>query len=151
MKLRNRSGLLIAAACITTLAVPAVAAPAPTAGLFARPSTLPFQAPRFDRVADSDFLPAYEQAIAEQSAEIARIASNPAKPTFANTLVAMERSGRMLQRVQAVFGVLVQTDSNPERQAIQKAVAPKLAAHSDAIYLNPKLFARVRDIYEHRD
>lgn len=148
MKNGIRGGLL-AAACIMALSTPVAAAPS-TAGPFVSQSTLPFGAPPFDQIHDGDFLLAFEQGMAEQSAEIARIANNPAPPTFSNTLIAMERSGRMLQRTQAVFSVFSQTDSNAQRQAIQKAVAPRLAAHSDAIYLNPKLFARVKHIYDNR-
>ncbi|HEV2596668.1 MAG TPA: M3 family metallopeptidase [Sphingomicrobium sp.] len=144
----RRYGFL--AASIAAMAIPAAAAPVSAGGPFANQSSLPFQAPRFDQIRDSDFLPAIEQGMAQQSAEIARIANNPAPPSFGNTLIAMERSGRMLQRTQAVFSVLSQTDANPERLAIQKAVAPKLAAHSDAIYLNPKLFGRVKQVYDQR-
>jgi peptidyl-dipeptidase Dcp len=149
MNKRKLIGRLLVAASVATVTVPVKAAP--QSSPFAAPSTLPFQAPRFDQIHDSDFLPAFDQAMADQSAEIARIANSPAPPTFANTLVAMERSGAMLRRVQSVFGVFSQTDSNPEREAIQKTVAPRLAAHSDAIYLNPKLFARVKQVYDKRD
>ena len=70
---------------------------------FAAPSTLPFHAPPFDRIKDSDFAPAFEEGMAIQRAEIERIANNPAPATFENTVVAMERSGRMLDRVSSVF------------------------------------------------
>ena len=146
---RNCRNAILMATCMSFAAAPVGAAEA-AGNIFAGPSTLPFQAPQFDAIHDSDLLPAFEQGIAEQSAEIDRIADNPAPATFDNTIVAMERSGRMLQRVQAAFAVFSQADTNPERQAIQKAVAPKLAAHNDAIYLNPRLFARVRDLHERR-
>ena len=151
MKQGSRRQWFKISACLAALLVPSALCAERPSGPFAQASTLPFQAPRFDSIRDSDFLAAFGQAMAEQSGEIGQIAHNPAPPTFANTLVAMERSGAMLRRVQAVFGVLSQTDSNPEREAIQKAVAPRLAAHNDAIYLNPQLFARVHDIYNHRD
>lgn len=150
MNQRKWTGRLLLAASMAAMTVPAAAAP-PSASPFASPSSLPYQAPDFTRIKDSDFLPAFDGAMAEQKAEIARIANSPAPPTFGNTLIAMERSGVMLRRVQSVFGVLSQTDSTPEREAIQKAVAPKFAAHSDAIYLNPKLFARVKAVYDKRD
>jgi len=150
MNQRKWIGTLLLAVSMAAMTVPAAAAP-PSASPFAAPSMLPYQAPDFTRIKDSDFLPAFDQAMTEQKAEIARIADSPAPPTFGNTLIAMERSGVMLRRVQSVFGVLSQTDSTPEREAIQKAVAPKLAAHSDAIYLNPKLFARVKSVYDRRD
>ncbi|HEX3423658.1 MAG TPA: M3 family metallopeptidase [Sphingomicrobium sp.] len=143
-------GIILATTSLSAIAAPSRSTAAPPS-IFENPSTLPFQAPRFDVIRDSDFLPAFDEAMAAQQSEIERIANDPSAPTFANTLVPMERSGRMLQRVQATFGVLSQADTNPDRQAVQKAVAPRLAAHSDAIYLNPKLFARVRAIYDNRD
>ena len=151
MKHCKRRHWLIIAVSTAALLTPAAGLAQHASGPFAVASSLPFQAPNFKAIHDSDFLPAFGQAMAEQSGEIGRIAHNPAPPTFANTLIAMERSGAMLRRVQAVFGVLSQTDSNPTREAIQKTVAPRLAAHSDAIYLNPMLFARVREVYNHRD
>jgi len=128
--------------------------PAPATGAATNPfvaeSTLPFHAPRFDLIKDADYQPAIEQGMAEHLAEIERIANNPAAPTFENTIVAMERSGRMLDRVgQAFFGV-VQANTNPTLDKVQEAEAPRLAQHGDAIYLNPKLFARVSAIYAKR-
>jgi len=121
-----------------------------TANVFAAPSTLPFQAPRFDVIKDSDYQPGFEQGMAAHLVEIGRIADNPAKPTFANTIEAMERSGRMLDRVsQAFFGV-VQANTNPVLDKVQETEAPLLAQHQDAIYLNPKLFARVKALYDAR-
>ncbi|HEY0314064.1 MAG TPA: M3 family metallopeptidase [Allosphingosinicella sp.] len=138
--------LVLMASCLSMPSMPAAAQEA-RANPFAVPSTLPFQAPRFDIIRDEDYQPGFEQGMAEQAAEIARIADNPAAPTFDNTIAAMERSGRMLQRVQAAFGAVNQADTNPARQAVQKVEAPKLAAHNDAIYLNPKLFARVHTLF----
>jgi peptidyl-dipeptidase Dcp len=149
MKHRAFFHALMMASCLAAPAVPAAAQEA-RANPFAVPSNLPFQAPRFDIIRDSDYQPAFEQGMAEQAAEIARIADNPAPPTFDNTIV-MERSGRMLQRVQAAFSAVNQADTNPARQAVQKATAPRLSAHNDATYLNPKLFARVHRLYEQRD
>jgi len=85
-----------------------------------------------------------------QRAEIAAIADNPAPPTFANTIEAMERTGEMLTRVYKVFGNIDQSDTNETLQKIKSEVAPKLSAHFDAIYLNPKLYARVKAIYAQR-
>ncbi|HEY4075933.1 MAG TPA: M3 family metallopeptidase [Rhizomicrobium sp.] len=117
---------------------------------FAVPSTLPYQAPRFDIIRDGDYQPAYEQGMKQQIAEIGAIANNAAAPTFDNTIAAMERSGRMLDRVnEAFFGVL-QANTNPTLDKVQTVEAPKLAAQNDAIYLNPKLFARVKALYERR-
>ena len=119
-------------------------------GPFATASTLPFQAPRFDLIRDGDYQPALEQGMAEQIAEIGRIAGNPAAPTFDNTVVAMERSGRMLDRVNLAFSGVVQANTDDMLDRVQEAEAPRLAQHQDAIYLNPKLFARVQAIYAAR-
>ncbi|HVV64038.1 MAG TPA: M3 family metallopeptidase [Rhizomicrobium sp.] len=118
---------------------------------FARPSTLPLHAPPFDRIKDSDYQPAFEEGMKEQIGEIDGIANNPAPPTFENTIVAMERSGRMLDRVAETFFAVAQANTNDTLDKVQAAEAPKLAAHQDAIYLNSKLFARVKTIYDQRD
>src|SRR4051812_9060698 len=131
-------------------AAPRHAAPA-HANPFAVPSNLPFQAPPFDRIKDSDYQPAFEQAMAEQAAEITRIANNPAAPTFDNTIAAMERSGRMLDRVNNAFSGVVGANTNPVLDKVQEIETPKLTQHQDAIYLNPRLFARVQTLYRNRD
>ncbi|SFR77555.1 M3 family metallopeptidase [Sphingomonas jatrophae] len=123
-----------------------VAAPALAANPFAEQSTLPYQAPPFDRIADTDYQPAIEQGIAQSLAEVRRIADNPEAPTFDNTIVAMERQGRMLARAQAAFGQVTQANTNPALQKAQAALAPKLAAYQDAIYLDAKLFARIKTL-----
>ena len=125
------------------------AAPA-LAGPFDTPSTLPYQAPRFDIIKDGDYQPAFEAGMRQQLAEIAAIAAATAAPSFDNTIVAMERSGRMLERVNNAFFGVVQANTNPALDKVQTAEAPKLAAHTDAIYLNPKLFARVKALYDRR-
>jgi len=123
---------------------PALAAP------FDAPSSLPYQAPRFDIIKDSDYQPAFEKGMREQLAEIAAIADSKSDPTFDNTIAAMERSGRMLDRVNSAFFGVVQANTNPTLDKVQTVVAPKLAAHNDAIFLNPKLFARVKSLYDRR-
>jgi peptidyl-dipeptidase Dcp len=115
------------------------------------PSTLPFQAPPFDKIKDADYRPAFEAGMQQHLAEVRKIADNPEPPTFANTIEAMERTGQTLTRVSRIFFGLVQADTNDERQAIQTEMAPKLAAHQDEINLDPKLFARVKSIYDQRD
>jgi peptidyl-dipeptidase Dcp len=125
-------------------AVPSWAAP------FDAPSNLPYQAPLFDIIKDGDYQPGIEKGMQQQLAEIAAIANNKAEPTFDNTIVAMERSGRMLERANNAFSAVVQANTNPALDKVQTAVAPKLAAHSDAIFLNPKLFARVKSLYDRR-
>ena len=129
----------------------AAAAPAtPAVNPFAQPSTLPFQAPPFDKITDADYQPAIEEGMAQSLAEVRRIADEPAAPTFDNTIVAMEKQGRMLSRAQAAFGQVTQANTNPALQKTQAALAPKQAAYGDAIYLDPKLFARVKAVYDGR-
>jgi peptidyl-dipeptidase Dcp len=130
--------------------LPAASAPTPARSPFATASNLPFQAPRFDLIKDSDYQPGYEQGMAIQRAEMRRIADNPAAPTFDNTIVAMERSGRMLERVGLAFSGVVGANTNPVLDKVQEVEAPRLAAHQDAIYLDPKLFARVKALYDQR-
>ena len=119
-------------------------------GIFAAESTLPFHAPDFARIKDSDYQPAIEQAIAIQLAEVAAIANNPEAPTFDNTMVALERSGQMLGRVYSVFSALTGANTNDALDAIDTATAPKLAALRDDITLDPMLFARVKSLYDNR-
>jgi peptidyl-dipeptidase Dcp len=114
-------------------------------------STLQFETPDFRLIKDEHFMPAFEQGMQQHMTEVLAIANNPAPATFDNTLVALEQSGELLTRVSRVFYNLAGTDSNPERRKIQSAMAPKLAAHSDDINLNPKLFARIKSLYQQRE
>src|SRR5215469_8830261 len=114
-------------------------------------SALPYHYPAFDKLKDEDFVPAIEAGMREQLKEIEPIANNPDKPTFDNTIVALERTGRLLDRADRTFSNLNACDTNPTRQKIDKEIAPKLAAHHDEIFLNSKLFARVQALYEQRD
>src|ERR1041385_9124112 len=118
---------------------------------FFRPSPLQYQAPAFDAIQDADYAPAIEEGMKRQLAEIAAIADDPAPATFENTLVAMEKSGELLNRVSKVFFNLAQSNTDETIQKIRADEAPKLAAHQDAIYLNPKLWARVKSLWERRD
>ena len=115
------------------------------------PSPLPFGYPAFDRVRDSHYAPAFSQGMAEHLREVEAIANNPSEPTFENTLVALERSGQLLGRVQRLFFNLVGAHGNDALRAVEKEMAPKLAAHSDAIRLNPALFARVDRLHARLD
>jgi peptidyl-dipeptidase Dcp len=117
---------------------------------FYAPSALPFSAPPFDRIKDEDYQPAMEAGMAQELAEIARIAENPAAPTFENTLTAMERTGRLLARASAAFNGVSQANTNPVLQSAKTALAPQIAAHQDAIRLNQKLFERVAALYKKR-
>ncbi len=120
------------------------------ANIFAAPSPLPFHAPQFDKIKDSDYAPGFAQGIQEQQAEIDTIAANPAAPTFDNTIVALEKSGRMLDRVASSFFNVQGANTNDALDKIQSEMAPRLAAHQDAIYLNAKLFARIKALYDKR-
>ena len=148
-------GLLAAGANAQTAPTPAgsgKAAPTPgRANPLTMPSTLPFQAPRFDQITDADYQPALEEGMAEQIAEMRAIRVQRSTPTFQNTIEAMERSGRTLDRAsQAFFGV-AQANTNDTLDKTRSAMAPKMAQHNDAIYLDPQLFARVDTLYKQRD
>jgi peptidyl-dipeptidase Dcp len=117
---------------------------------FYAPSKLPFNAPPFDRIQDRDYQPAIEAGMAQQLVEINRIADDPARPSFENTFVAMERSGRLLDRAWAAFNCVSEANTNPVLQDAKTALAPALAAHRDAIHLNAKLFARLTEVYQKR-
>ncbi|MES2297721.1 MAG: peptidyl-dipeptidase Dcp [Pseudomonadota bacterium] len=112
------------------------------------PSPLPYQAPQFDKIKDSDYAPALAAAMKLQLAEIEAIANNPAVPTFENTLVAMEKSGAMLARVQQTFNAVTGANTNDLLDKVKEEAAPKLAAHQDAITLNDKLFHRIEAVYK---
>jgi len=110
-------------------------------------STLPYQAPPFDKIKDSDFKPALEQGMKDQLAEIQKIADDTAAPTFENTILAMEKSGVLLRRANNVFNVLTGANTDSVLQKVQEDVAPEMAATQDAIHLNSRLFKRVEAIY----
>ena len=117
---------------------------------FYAPSTLPYQAPPFDKIKDDDYIPAMDAGMAEEEKEMEAIANNPAPPTFENTIAAMEKAGRLLRRVQGAFFTVVSANTNPTLQKVRATEAPKLAAHRDTILLNEKLFQRVSAIYNER-
>ncbi len=118
---------------------------------FFKTSPLPFQAPQFDKINDEDYLPAMEEGIKIQQAEVTQIADNPEAPSFENTLVALEKSGQLLARVNGVFSLITGANTNPLLEKIQENMAPKLASNQDAIYLNTKLFKRILTMYSHKD
>ncbi len=126
------------------------AAPA-RANPFAKESALPFQAPDFTQIKDDDFQPALEEGMRIQIGEMLKIADQSDPPTFDNTILAMENTGRMLTRVARVLFALAQSNTNDTLQKVQQEEAPKLAAHRDAIFLNEKLFSRVKTLYDGRD
>jgi peptidyl-dipeptidase Dcp len=117
---------------------------------FYAPSTFPFHAPPFDKIKDDDYQPALEAGMAQEETEIQAIADNPAAPTFENTIVAMEKSGRLFDRVSSAFNGVTEANTNPTLQKVKTLEAPKFAAHADFILLNTKLFARVSAIHKER-
>jgi peptidyl-dipeptidase Dcp len=151
--------LLLATAALA-VATSAVAAPAPrksaasaaatlpASNPFAKPSTLPLETPDFSRIKDSDYLPALLAGMAQQKREVVAIANNPAPPTFNNTLVALERSGLLLERANLAFNAVNGANTNDTLQATDTKTAPLFAAHNDFIFLNPKLFARVKTLHD---
>jgi peptidyl-dipeptidase Dcp len=151
--------LASAAVAMASAAQPTFAAPAkksaaasatlPASNPFAKPSTLSFQTPDFSKIKDSDYLPAILAGMAQQKREVTAIANNPAPPTFANTIVALERSGALLERANLAFSAVNGANTNDTLQATDTKTSPLFAAHSDFINLNAKLFARVKHLHEH--
>ena len=119
-------------------------------GYFASDSTLPFHAPDFSAISEDDYIPAFNQGMAIQTAEVQAIVDNPEAPTFANTIVALEKSGRMLDRVANVFFALTGSNTTDRLTEIETEISPKLTAHYDSITLNPELFQRVKAVYDNR-
>ena len=144
----NRFAALLVLFCL--VAIPSAPAPSATNPFFT-PSSLPFGAPPFDQIKDSDYLPAFRAGIAQQAREYDAIANNPAPPTFANTFVAMEKAGALLYRVNQTFSAVSQANTDDTLQNVQDTISPELAAAQDAIYLNTKLFARVQSVYNRLD
>jgi peptidyl-dipeptidase Dcp len=152
MRERAISGLCAAAFSGLILAAnPSVRADAPMAdNPFFTESPLPYHYPPFDRITEADYEPAFERGMADQLREVQAIASNPDRPTFENTIVALDLSGHILARVSAVFDDLTGTVSDPRMQEIDTRMSPLRSAHRDAIYLNAPLFARVSALYDQR-
>ncbi len=114
-------------------------------------SPLPLHYPQFDKIKDGDFAPAFDRGMADHLKEVTAIADNDAAPSFDNTILALEKSGKILHRTSTVFFNQVGVDTNDARKAIQAEYAPKLAAHRDAVMLNPQLFARIQTLYDTRN
>jgi len=148
-----KTGILIAAALPQT---PSNAASPQTTQFgpsnpFYGASTLPLQAPPFDKIKDSDYQPALDAGMAQHLEEVRGIAENADPPTFENTLVALEKSGQLFHRVSLVFNAVTGANLSPELEKLQEIEAPKFAAHRDAIFLDSKLFQRVETIYKQRE
>ena len=118
---------------------------------FAHRSTLEFELPDFAAIKEEHYLPAFYAGCTEQLSEIEQILNSPGAATFENTIVAMEKSGQTLMRMLLVFYNKSSSDTNDAIDAIEEEMAPKLAAHQDAINLNPILFARIKNLYDNRD
>ena len=111
----------------------------------------PYGVPPFDKIKEEHYLPAFEEAIKQHKKEIEKIVNNPDEPTFENTIEALDRSGELLRRVSAIFFNLLAANTNDKMQEIAKKVSPMLSAHEDEIYMNPKLFQRIKSVYEKRE
>jgi peptidyl-dipeptidase Dcp len=118
---------------------------------FMHASTLPFQAPDFSKISDSNFAPAFQEGFKEYLSEIENIAINSELPTFENTLIPLEKSGALLRRINGVFSMLSGANTDSVLQKLNEEIAPKLAALQDAIYLNEKLYERIKTIYQQRN
>ena len=118
---------------------------------FAQRSTLPYELPPFAQITEDHYLPAFYAGTEEQLAEVEAIINNPEPPTFENTIVALEKSGGVLTRMLMVFFNKSSSDTNDRIQAIEEEIAPKLAAHEDAIRLNPALFSKIKALYDARE
>lgn len=148
-------GVIVAMTHIAAISVIAQTSPVQNSNIADNPllteSSLPYHVPPFDKIKDEHFAPAIEAGMREQLKEVEVVANNSGTPTFDNTVVALERTGRLLDRAQRTFSNLNACNTNPTLQKIDKEMAPKLAAHRDEIFLNPKLFARVQQLYDNRD
>jgi peptidyl-dipeptidase Dcp len=118
---------------------------------FFEPSALPYGLPPFTDITDEDYRPAFDRGFEEHLAEIRAVAENPDAPTFENTMIPLERGGQVLERVAGVFFNKSSADSNDYTNELEEEMAPLLAAHSDAILLNPRLYQRISTLHEKRD
>jgi len=122
-----------------------------TANPFAQRSTLEYELPPFSQITEEHYLPAFYEGCKQQLAEVQAILETPGAATFENTIVALEKSGQMLMRTLLVFYNKSSSDTSDALDAIEEEMAPKLAAHQDAIQLNPVLFKRIKDLYDARE
>lgn len=144
-------GLACLAACMSANSVMAGSAVLSAENPFAHPSPLPFGAEPMGKIKDGDFRTAIETGMAQQLVEVEAIAENHEEPSFENTIVALDRSGALLGRVEPLFDQLVVANTNETLDKINEEETPKLQAHADAILLNGKLFNRIRKLYDHRE
>ena len=150
MKLLSSAALGGLMLCVSPLAL--AAAPAlPPDNPLAKPTPLPYEAPPWDKLKDGDFKPALEAGMAEEDAEIEAIADNPAPPSFDNTIVAMQKSGTLLNRASFLFHHLAQANTDDVLDKVNEEETPRLQAHEDAIRLNAKLFQRIKTLHDQGD
>ncbi len=142
--------ILGAVALLSAAASSQAAAPSTADNPFFKPYGTPFNVPPFSLIKTEHFLPALEEGIKREKAEVEAIVNNPAPPTFENTIAALDHTGLFLSEVQAVFGALQGALTNKDLQAVARKAAPMMAAHRDDIGLNPKLFQRVKAVYDAR-
>ncbi|AFR36357.1 M3 family metallopeptidase [Riemerella anatipestifer] len=124
--------------------------PVPAGNPFLEKSKLQYQAPEFDKIKDEHFKPAFDYGLKVQELEVQKISENTEAPTFENTVLALENSGEVLKRAQSLFYNLTGSNTNDKLQALQQEYAPIFSAHSDKIYLNSKLYERIKKVYENR-
>jgi len=137
--------------CFFTLIILTIGCGIQAENLMLQKWNTPFQTPPFDEIRDEHFMPAFLETMKAEKAEVEAIANNEQEPTFKNTIEALEKSGKLLDRVSRVFGCLNGANTNDELQNISKEVAPLRAKHNDDINLNEKLFTRIKQIYEKKE
>lgn len=149
---KNLLNIAAGAACL--LAASGTATAMPDGGHtnpFTVPYATPYEIPPFDSITVADYLPALQEGISRHDKEIEAIVNNPEEPTFANTVLAFEKSGDLINRVMLVFGSLDECMSSPEMSAIAEQIYPLYSQHSDQVMMNDKLFARFKSLYDRRD
>jgi len=153
MKQNLRNAVIAASIACTALTVQAQTSKGRTAQIVSnslmKQSTLPFNAPDFSRIKENDYLPAIRAAIAEQRAEIKKITDNKRKPTFVNTILAYERSGKNLERISNIYYALVSADKTPAIEKAQGEIVPLMTDFENEIKFNQKFFQRVKYVYDH--
>jgi len=149
---KNLLNIAAGAACL--LAASGTATAMPDGGHtnpFTAPYATPYEIPPFDSITVADYLPALQEGISRHDKEIEAIVNNPEEPTFANTVLAFEKSGDLINRVMLVFGSLDECMSSPEMSAVAEQIYPLYSQHSDQVMMNDKLFARFKSLYDRRD
>ena len=153
MKQNLRNAVIAASIACTALTVQAQTSKGRTAQIVSnslmKQSTLPFNAPDFSRIKENDYLPAIRAAISEQRAEIKKITDNKQKPTFVNTILAYERSGKNLERISNIYYALVSADKTPAIEKAQGEIVPLMTDFENEIQFNQKFFQRVKYVYDH--